>query len=122
MNTIPQYLTIHGGTGGSGGRGGQEGGAGGTGEGGKLHLEGRKLINNIQVLGGKKEDDPDDTTVLNFVSPINFFPQQQEISQTRHQDTGLWLLQNPNFTRWKSGAFRILWCSGIPGAGKTVLA
>nr|GAT53075.1 FAD-binding domain protein [Mycena chlorophos] len=33
------------GTGGSGGRGGQEGGAGGTGEGGKLHLEGRTLIN-----------------------------------------------------------------------------
>ncbi|KAK2483337.1 hypothetical protein H9L39_05129 [Fusarium oxysporum f. sp. albedinis] len=36
--------------------------------------------------------------------------------------TGLWLTQGPDFDFWYSTPGSRLWCSGIPGAGKSVLA
>ncbi|KAF2228718.1 hypothetical protein EV356DRAFT_537864 [Viridothelium virens] len=35
--------------------------------------------------------------------------------------TGKWFLDSQNFTQWREGKFRKLWCPGIHGAGKTVL-
>ncbi|KIM27885.1 hypothetical protein M408DRAFT_310306, partial [Serendipita vermifera MAFF 305830] len=60
--------------------------------------------------------------ILDWVSPINFFARQDEIFSKRQADTGTWLLENDDFKKWKSGEEKMLWCSGIPGAGKTVLA
>lgn len=42
--------------------------------------------------------------------------------QLRHQGTGRWLAQLPEFQKWLSVPGSILWLKGIPGAGKTVLA
>lgn len=41
----------------------------------------------------------------------------------RHEPrTGDWLLNAPEFSRWKQEEKQILWLFGIPGSGKTVLA
>lgn len=40
----------------------------------------------------------------------------------RHEGTGAWLLENPIFQLWHSGARRHLWLSGLAGCGKTVLS
>lgn len=40
----------------------------------------------------------------------------------RHPMTGLWLTGSPSFTSWLETPGSKLWLSGIPGAGKTVLA
>jgi NTP pyrophosphatase (non-canonical NTP hydrolase) len=40
----------------------------------------------------------------------------------RHPLTGLWLTDGPTFTHWLEVPNSKLWLSGIPGAGKTVLA
>ncbi|KAJ7445349.1 hypothetical protein B0H11DRAFT_2087331 [Mycena galericulata] len=60
--------------------------------------------------------------ILNWFSPINFFLRQADISQMRVKGTGGWLLEDPLFKQWESGCGSTLWCHGIPGAGKTVLA
>ena len=39
-----------------------------------------------------------------------------------HQGTGAWLLQTDSFRLWESSKKAILWCPGIPGAGKTYLS
>lgn len=51
-------------------------------------------------------------------------PQQSyEMSlNLRHPRTGLWLTRLPAFKTWLSNPDSKLWFSGIPGAGKTVLA
>ncbi|KAI1209261.1 ankyrin [Annulohypoxylon truncatum] len=51
-------------------------------------------------------------------------PQQNyEMSlKLRQPRTGLWLLRLPNFQTWLSTPDEKIWLSGIPGAGKTVLA
>ncbi|KAK9445083.1 Pfs, NACHT and Ankyrin domain protein [Metarhizium brunneum] len=40
----------------------------------------------------------------------------------RHEGTGAWLLENPIFQQWHSGARRHLWLKGLAGCGKTVLS
>ncbi|KAJ6529244.1 ankyrin repeat-containing domain protein [Mycena capillaripes] len=62
------------------------------------------------------------TEIIDWLCPINFFLRHADISRMRQQGTGLWLLSHQVFQDWKSGWKRTLWCSGIPGSGKTVLA
>ncbi|KAJ7806463.1 hypothetical protein B0H14DRAFT_2381890, partial [Mycena olivaceomarginata] len=60
--------------------------------------------------------------VINWFSPINFFTRQADIFGAREPETGEWLLLDDRFKRWKDSPGQILWCPGMPGAGKTVLA
>jgi hypothetical protein len=40
----------------------------------------------------------------------------------RQAETGIWLLEGEQFTRWKKSAASRLWLYGIPGCGKTILS
>ncbi|KAJ7159603.1 ankyrin repeat-containing domain protein [Mycena filopes] len=60
--------------------------------------------------------------LIEWLSPINFFLRHADVSQTRQAGTGQWLLAHPDFQEWESGSVGTLWCYGIPGAGKTILA
>ncbi|KAJ7132644.1 ankyrin repeat-containing domain protein [Mycena filopes] len=60
--------------------------------------------------------------LIEWLSPINFFLRHADVSQTRQAGTGKWLLAHPDFQKWESGSAGTLWCYGIPGAGKTILA
>ncbi|KAJ7831588.1 hypothetical protein B0H14DRAFT_2365099 [Mycena olivaceomarginata] len=63
-----------------------------------------------------------DRKIIDWASPLNFLPRQADILKVRQPGTGEWLLQNNLFKKWKAGEIRALWCRGMPGAGKTVLA
>ncbi|KAJ7153991.1 hypothetical protein C8R43DRAFT_885171, partial [Mycena crocata] len=60
--------------------------------------------------------------LINWFSPINFFTRQQDIHNTQEPGTGEWFLTNESVKAWILGLGTTLWCPGIPGAGKTVLA
>ncbi|KAJ7877830.1 hypothetical protein B0H13DRAFT_2668241 [Mycena leptocephala] len=102
---------VSGGTGGAGGRGGSQGGGGGAGHGPSFQAE------TIVFHNDPQERDK----IIEWASPLNFFPRQADIFSSRQPGTGEWLLQDSLFKRWKAGEIRTLWCRGIPGAGKTVL-
>lgn len=55
---------------------------------------------------------------------LAYNPQQnyEMCLKLRHPRTGMWLIQLPSFQTWLSNPDSKLWFSGIPGAGKTVLA
>jgi hypothetical protein len=107
------YLFYLGGEGGAGGVGGQQGGNGGVGEGPKLYLDAD--IMHIVIHRGGREEKIDITRrdFLDWLSPINFFLRQAEISQMREKGTGGWLLAHPLFVKWESGLGCTLWCRGI---------
>ncbi|KAJ6536855.1 hypothetical protein B0H19DRAFT_1003798, partial [Mycena capillaripes] len=67
-------------------------------------------------------DSTERTKIIDWLSPINFFLRHADIARTRQPGTGTWLLDDVRFQEWKSGPRTTLWCRGIPGAGKTVLA
>lgn len=75
----------------------------------------REIITRIHQDSGRK-------AVLHYFLPYN--PQQNyEMSLSlRHPRTGLWLTRKPEFQTWLANPDSALWLSGIPGAGKTVLA
>ncbi|KAJ7113601.1 hypothetical protein C8R44DRAFT_596213, partial [Mycena epipterygia] len=60
--------------------------------------------------------------ILDWITPLNFFQRQADIFSAWQPGTGEWLLSDPKFSKWKSGPREILWCRGMPGAGKTVLS
>ncbi|KAJ7222464.1 ankyrin repeat domain-containing protein [Mycena pura] len=61
-------------------------------------------------------------TILDWLSPLNFLQRQVDIFSALQPGTGEWLLVNTQFQEWKTGSGKYLWCRGMPGAGKTVLA
>ncbi|KAJ7430746.1 ankyrin repeat-containing domain protein [Mycena latifolia] len=77
------------------------------------------IVNDVaqQVLNPTKRDE-----LIEWFSPLNSFPRQAEILSSRQSGTGEWLLEEDRFKAWKSSLGGALWCYGIPGAGKTVLA
>jgi hypothetical protein len=67
----------------------------------------------VHVHGGAEINTQERDAILNWLSPINFFLRQADISQMREKGTGGWLLANPLFKKWESGSGSTLWCSGI---------
>jgi len=57
------------------------------------------------------------------LSPLSFCARQADMFSLRVEGTGQWLLESDQFKSWLAAdQSSTLWCSGIPGAGKTVLA
>ncbi|KAJ7435640.1 hypothetical protein FB451DRAFT_1109266, partial [Mycena latifolia] len=55
------------------------------------------------------------------MSPLNFLQRQADVFNALQSGTGEWLLGEAGFQQWESGSGKVLFCCGIPGAGKTVL-
>ncbi|KAF3916482.1 hypothetical protein ABW20_dc0100527 [Dactylellina cionopaga] len=66
-------------------------------------------------------DRKEDLEILNWLTPIDYGPQHSDLFNRRQPGTGKWFLKHERYHEWlnKGG---ILFCPGIPGAGKTILA
>lgn len=60
--------------------------------------------------------------ILNWISSNDFPERQSDVINRRQRGTGEWFLDAPQFTDWAHGSNQTLFCPGIPGAGKTVMA
>ncbi|KAM5347246.1 hypothetical protein ACJ41O_010251 [Fusarium nematophilum] len=74
-----------------------------------------EITTNIQLDDQRRR-------VLDFFMAAN--PQRNLVQcmRMRHPQTGLWLLDGEDFQQWLAVPNSRLWLSGIPGAGKTILA
>lgn len=63
----------------------------------------------------------EDQKVLDWLTPIEFGPQHSDILNRRQPGTGQWFLDSENCKIWLETHNQILFCPGIPGAGKTML-
>ncbi|KAB8300991.1 hypothetical protein EYC80_002915 [Monilinia laxa] len=64
--------------------------------------------------------DKEGIKVLNWLSEIDCHSKQREILSQRQDGTGGWLFESQEYQDWLHGKGKLLWCSGSPGAGKTV--
>ncbi|KAL9039167.1 MAG: hypothetical protein Q9180_002691 [Flavoplaca navasiana] len=69
-----------------------------------------------------QEDSKQRQKILEWFSPLNFSMTQQDLFKSREDGTGQWLIDSPTFKDWFSGEHHTLCCTGIPGAGKSILA
>jgi hypothetical protein len=69
-----------------------------------------------------RQRDQDHQAILNWLTPIDYAPQQSDYIRRRQAGTGQWLLDSAEFQKWLETDKQTLFCPGIPGAGKTILA
>jgi hypothetical protein len=60
-------------------------------------------------------------TILEWLTPIDYAPQQSDHLRRRQPGTGQWLLDSAEFQEWFKADQQTLFCPGIPGAGKTMI-
>ena len=60
--------------------------------------------------------------LLEWISSSDYPAQQSDIIKRRQEGTGQWFLDAPEVARWLDDAKTTLFCPGIPGAGKTMVA
>ncbi|KAH8707190.1 ankyrin repeat domain-containing protein [Phaeosphaeriaceae sp. PMI808] len=60
--------------------------------------------------------------ILEWISPTDYPAQQSDIIKRRQEGTGQWFLDTPQVATWLSEHQATLFCPGIPGAGKTMVA
>ena len=59
---------------------------------------------------------------MEWLSPTNFPAQQHGVISRRQKGTGQWFLDSAELKGWLNGSNKTLFCPGIPGAGKTMMA
>jgi ankyrin repeat protein len=59
--------------------------------------------------------------ILDWLTPIDYAPQQNDSISRRQEGTGQWLLNSSEFQKWLNTSKQTLFCPGIPGAGKTMI-
>ena len=84
------------------------------------------VLNHASLAVGTKVNDAlvsqKVKAVIDWLTPLNFLARQESIIRDRSKGTGTWFLESETFDRWRSRDDSVMWCPGIPGAGKTVLA
>jgi NACHT domain len=61
-------------------------------------------------------------TIGNWLSRTNFPAQQWDFLARREIGTGKWFLNSPHVSEWLQEPKKTLFCPGMPGAGKTMIA
>jgi hypothetical protein len=75
---------------------------------------------NIKMMRSKL-DKREDLEILNWITLIDYSPQQTDYIRRRQAGTGQWLLDSAKYQTWLNASKQTLFCTGIPGAGKTIL-
>lgn len=70
----------------------------------------------------QNEDSVRHRRLLEWISPTDYPAQQSDIIKRKQKGTGQWFLDSFEVTRWLEEAKSTLFCPGIPGAGKTMIA
>lgn len=66
------------------------------------------------------QHDQEHETILEWLTPIDYMPQQNDYIKRRQPGTGQWLLDSIEFQTWLNNSKQILFCPGLPGVGKTI--
>lgn len=69
----------------------------------------------------QRHADQDRLDILDWLTSTDYFSHQNDFIQRRQAGTGQWLLDSSEYNKWLHEAWQILFCPGIPGAGKTIL-
>jgi len=60
-------------------------------------------------------------TILDWITRVDYTPQQNDFIHRRQAGTGKWFLDSAEYQAWLEAEKQTLFCPGIPGGGKTIL-
>ncbi|KAJ7585110.1 Pfs, NACHT and ankyrin domain protein [Mycena floridula] len=82
----------------------------------------RRKVDNLMKRAIDAETIKKQKDFLNWISKLDFQATQRQTFEKHAVQTGEWFLKRQEFVDWKDGKTKVLWCPGIPGAGKTILS
>ncbi|KAF3077232.1 Ankyrin-1 [Trichoderma lentiforme] len=68
----------------------------------------------------RKQLDQELQAILDWITPIDYASQQNDLIKSRQPGTGEWLVSSEEFQNWINQKKQTLFCPGIPGAGKMI--
>jgi MinD-like ATPase involved in chromosome partitioning or flagellar assembly len=69
-----------------------------------------------------RQDRQESQEIFEWLTPIDTTAQQSDFIRQRQSGTCQWFLDSAEYNNWKLSKSEVLFCHGIPGAGKTILA
>ncbi len=66
-------------------------------------------------------DRNEDSGILDWLTPVDYGPQQSDFLHRRQSGTGQWFLDAAQYHAWLKTEKQTLFCPGFPGTGKTIL-
>lgn len=79
-------------------------------------------LSHDAALRGEQTNKEQARTVLTSISKLDLTHSHQDVARRRHKSTSAWMINSRRFQNWLTGnAVNALWCTAIPGAGKTTL-
>lgn len=75
--------------------------------------------NTVKLV--RYQEDKEQQAILDWLTPTDYAPQQNDFLKQRQAGSGKWLLDSVEFKSWVVTKKQTLFCPGIPGAGKTIL-
>ncbi|KAN0068953.1 hypothetical protein V8E54_013122 [Elaphomyces granulatus] len=79
-------------------------------------------VDRIQKIVNSNQEDEYRKKLLDWLSPIDYAELQSDTFHKRQNGTGEWFLKSTPFIEWLEGKKKNLFCPGIPGTGKTMIA
>lgn len=89
-------------------------------EGNKAFVRLREAVDGTSLV--QEQKDQQHRIISDWVSSIDFGTQQSDLINQRQEGTGVWFTDSPDFLDWLQSSNQALFCPGIPGAGKTMIA
>ncbi|KAH7069885.1 ankyrin repeat-containing domain protein [Paraphoma chrysanthemicola] len=80
------------------------------------------MVNSIHDQGELVARQQRQDRIVDFIAPFDFSIRYSTLAMQTLEGTGQWFLQSTEFKRWAHMNGSILWCPGMPGAGKSTLA
>ncbi|KAL5088278.1 hypothetical protein Trisim1_006730 [Trichoderma cf. simile WF8] len=85
----------------------------------------RDVLNQVYHSVGhiqQKVDEQEEKQILDWLTPIDYGLIHSDYYKRLQPGTGKWFLEQKEFQDWITGSNDTLFCYGIPGSGKTILA
>jgi hypothetical protein len=79
-------------------------------------------VDRLHERQDNRESHEEHRTIIDWLTPIDYAPQQNDFMSRRQEGTGQWLLDSDQFREWRTQGKQTLFCPGMPGAGKTMIA
>ncbi|KAK2812771.1 hypothetical protein FQN50_001100 [Emmonsiellopsis sp. PD_5] len=87
----------------------------------KIRHEVAHISRAVETLESFQQDEMTGK-IFDWLSPNNQRATLDGMLRTRQSGTGQWFLENRAFLKWRGGGYDQLYCHGMPGAGKTIIA
>ncbi|RYP93508.1 hypothetical protein DL770_000392 [Monosporascus sp. CRB-9-2] len=83
----------------------------------------KRLAELKDGIGGlsQRQRDQERRSILNWLTPVDYAPQQNDFISRRQEGTDQWLLDSAEFQAWLETNNQTLFCPGIAGTGKTIM-